>query len=83
MKKRLAGIELGRAGNGGQGATAFLAATDPLRDSESAGEIGGVGKPEVPTIAEAVEKFLADANAQTLSAETILKYAPIRIRASL
>lgn len=52
----------------------WTAATDLVRDWESAGEIGAVKKPEVPTIVEAVEKFLADAKAQKLSAETIRKY---------
>ncbi len=52
----------------------WTAATDLVRDWESAGEIGAVKKPEVPTIAEAVEKFLADAKAQKLSGETIRKY---------
>jgi integrase len=52
----------------------WTAATDLIRDWESAGEIGAVKKPEVPTIAEAIEKFISDAKAQKLSAETIRKY---------
>jgi integrase/recombinase XerD len=52
----------------------WTAATDLVRDWESAGEIGAVKKPEVPTIVEAVEKFIADAKAQKLSPETIRKY---------
>src|ERR1051326_635499 len=52
----------------------WTAATDLVRDWESAGEIGAVKKPEVPTIAEAVAKFIADSKAQKLNAETIRKY---------
>jgi len=52
----------------------WSAATDLVRDWEESGEIGVVRKPEVPTIAEAVQKFIADAKAQHLSAETIRKY---------
>jgi hypothetical protein len=58
------------------------ATTVPVVDScdgsdshwKSTAKIGAVKKPEIPTIAEAVEKFLADAKAQKLSAETIRKY---------
>ena len=46
----------------------WTAATDLVRDWESAGEIGAVKKPEIPSIAEAVEKFIGDAKAQKLSA---------------
>jgi integrase/recombinase XerD len=52
----------------------WSAATDLVRDWEAAGEIGVVKHVEVPTIAEAVEKFFVDANAQHLSGETIRKY---------
>lgn len=52
----------------------WSAATDLARDWEAAGEIGVVKKPDIPTIAEAVERFLADVKAQQLSGETIRKY---------
>lgn len=52
----------------------WSAATDLVRDWEAAGEIGVVKHVEVPTIAEAVEKFFVDAKAQHLSHETIRKY---------
>jgi integrase len=52
----------------------WSAATDLVRDWEATGEIGVVKKPDIPTIAEAVEKFLADLRAQHLSGETIRKY---------
>jgi integrase/recombinase XerD len=52
----------------------WSAATDLVRDWEASGEIGVVKRAEVPTIAEAVAKFLADARAQHLSGETIRKY---------
>ena len=52
----------------------WSAATDLVRDWEAAGEIGVVKQVEVPTIAEAVEKFFVDAKAQHLSHETIRKY---------
>ena len=45
-----------------------------VRNWEASGEIGVVKKPDVPTIAEAVEKFFTDLKAQQLSAETIRKY---------
>jgi site-specific recombinase XerD len=45
-----------------------------VRDWEASGEIGVVKRPAIPTIAEAVQKFLQDANAQNLSRETIRKY---------
>jgi hypothetical protein len=45
-----------------------------VRDWEAAGEIGVVKHVEVPTIAEAVEKFFVDPKAQHLSHETIRKY---------
>jgi integrase/recombinase XerD len=52
----------------------WSAATDLVRDWEAAGEIGVVKKPDLPTISEAVDLFLADARAQQLSGETIRKY---------
>ena len=52
----------------------WSAATDLVRDWETAGEIGVVKRVEIPNIAEAVDKFLIDAKAQHLSGETILKY---------
>lgn len=52
----------------------WSAATDLVRDWEASGEIGVVKKPNIPTIAEAVEKFLADLRAQQLSGETVRKY---------
>jgi hypothetical protein len=52
----------------------WSAATDLVRDWEASGEIGVVKRAEVPTIAEAVQKFVQDANAQQLSRETIRKY---------
>ena len=45
-----------------------------MRDWEASGEIGMVKKPDIPSIAQAVEKFLADLKAQQLSGETIRKY---------
>lgn len=52
----------------------WSAATDLVRDWEATGEIGVVKKPDIPTIAEAVDLFLQDARAQQLSPETIRKY---------
>jgi integrase/recombinase XerD len=52
----------------------WSAATDLVRDWEAAGEIGVVKRPELPTIAEAVERFFVDIKAQNLSGETIRKY---------
>jgi len=52
----------------------WSAATDLVRDWEAAGEIGVVKRPEVPTIADAVERFLVDTKAQKLSGETVRKY---------
>jgi hypothetical protein len=52
----------------------WSAATDLVRDWEAAGEIGVVKKPDIPTIAEAVGKFLQDVRAQQLSSKTIRKY---------
>src|SRR5690606_13416967 len=43
------------------------AATDLVRDWEAAGEIGVVKKPDIPPIAEAVERFFDDLAAQKLS----------------
>jgi integrase/recombinase XerD len=50
------------------------AATDLIRGWEGAGEIGVVKKPDIPNIADAIARFLADARTQKLSAETIRKY---------
>jgi site-specific recombinase XerD len=52
---------------------AWEAATDLVRAWEASGEIGVV-KPHVPTIQEAVTKFLEDAKARRLTSETIRKY---------
>jgi site-specific recombinase XerD len=52
----------------------WSAATDLIRDWEATGEIGVVKRPDIPTIAEAVDLFLQDARAQRLSPETIRKY---------
>ncbi len=52
----------------------WSAATDLVRDWEASGEIGVVKKPDIPTIAEAVDRFFADLTAQQLSQETIRKY---------
>jgi hypothetical protein len=52
----------------------WSAATDLVRDWEAAGEIGVVKKPDIPPIAEAVERFFDDLAAQKLSQETIRKY---------
>ena len=52
----------------------WSAATDLVRDREAAGEIGVVKKPDIPPIAEAVERFFDDLAAQKLSQETIRKY---------
>ena len=45
-----------------------------MRDWEASGEIGVVKKPDIPTIAEAVDRFFTDLEAQKLSGETIRKY---------
>ena len=50
----------------------WQAASDLVRDWEADGEI--TIKPEVPTIRQATDKFLADAAAQNLSPETIRTY---------
>ncbi|MGE0450544.1 MAG: tyrosine-type recombinase/integrase [Vicinamibacterales bacterium] len=52
----------------------WSAATDLVRDWEAAGEIGVVKKPDIPPIAEAVDRFFDDLAAQKLSQETIRKY---------
>ncbi len=52
----------------------WSAATDLVRDWEASGEIGVVKKPDIPTIAEAVDCFFTDLEAQKLSGETIRKY---------
>ncbi len=52
----------------------WSAATDLVRHWEASGEIGVVRKPDVPNIADAVERFLADVRAQQLNAETVRKY---------
>ena len=44
-----------------------------MRGWEASGEVGVV-KPEVPSVAEAVTKFLEDAKARHLAAETVRKY---------
>ena len=49
------------------------AATDLVRGWEAAGKIGEQ-RVHVPTIAEAVEKFLADAKARNLTESTLKKY---------
>ena len=49
------------------------AASDLVRGWEASGQVGVV-KPEVPTVAEAVTKFVEDANARHLSTETVRKY---------
>jgi integrase/recombinase XerD len=58
----------------------WSAATDLARNWEAAGEIGVVKKPDVPTIAEALDRYLADARAQQLSGETIRKYENLLLR---
>lgn len=52
---------------------AWEAAVDLVRDWESAGQIGE-RRIEVPTIAEAVERFLADAKARHLKEPSLKKY---------
>lgn len=52
--------------------TSWEAATKLIRRWETAGEIGG-GDLEVPTIREAVEKYLADCEARNLRAESLRK----------
>jgi site-specific recombinase XerD len=49
------------------------AASEPVRGWEASGEVGVV-KPEVPSVAEAVTKFIEDANARHLAGETVRKY---------
>lgn len=49
------------------------AANDLVRGWEASGEVGVV-KPEVPTVAEAVTKFIDDAHARHLAGETVRKY---------
>jgi len=49
------------------------AASELVRGWEASGEVG-VAKPEVPTVAEAVTKFIEDANARHLAGETVRKY---------
>ena len=49
------------------------AASDLVRSWEASGELGVV-KPEVPTVAESVAKFIEDANARHLAPETVRKY---------
>ncbi len=53
--------------------TAWEAASDLVREWEAAGETGVV-KPDVPTLTEAVAKFLADARARHLGRATLRKY---------
>jgi site-specific recombinase XerD len=52
---------------------AWEAATDRVREWESAGKLGHK-RIAVPTIAEAVEKFLADAEARNLKESSLKKY---------
>lgn len=52
----------------------WSAATDLARDWEAAGEIGVVKRKEIPNIAEAVDRFFSDLQAQRLSRETTRKY---------
>jgi site-specific recombinase XerD len=52
---------------------AWEAATDLVREWESAGRVGQI-RVEVPTIAEAVEKFLDDAEARNLRPSSLKKY---------
>ena len=58
----------------------WSAATDLVRTWEAAGEIGVVKKSDIPTIAEALDTYLADARAQQLSGETIRKYENLLLR---
>ncbi len=53
--------------------TSWEAATDLINAWTASGQIGVV-RPDLPTIATAVDKFISDANAQHLSPETIRKY---------
>jgi integrase/recombinase XerD len=59
--------------------TSWEAASDLVKAWEASGEIGVV-KVEAPTIAEAIEKFLADAKARHLSGETIRKYENLLLK---
>lgn len=59
--------------------TSWTAATGLMAKWNEAGEIGAV-VPEVSTIAEAVEKFIADAKARHLGWETIRKYENLLAR---
>ena len=52
--------------------TAWEAASDLVRSWESSGQIGVV-RAEIPTIKEAVEKFIADGEARNLNAESLKK----------
>jgi integrase len=49
------------------------AASDLVHGWEASGEVGIV-KPEIPTVSEAVTKFLQDAEARHLGSETLRKY---------
>jgi integrase/recombinase XerD len=49
------------------------AASDLVRGWEASGEVGVV-KPEVPTVKDAISKFIEDAKARKLTAETLRKY---------
>lgn len=53
--------------------TSWEAASDLIRGWDASGEIGVV-KAEVPTIKEAVEKFISDGKARHLGDESIRKY---------
>src|SRR4051812_24673974 len=48
------------------------AATDLVRSWEASGEIGRA-RPTVPSLADAVDKFIGDASARNLNAESIKK----------
>lgn len=54
------------------GLTAWEAASDLVRSWESSGQIGVV-RAEIPTLKEAVAKFIADGEARNLNAESIKK----------
>jgi integrase/recombinase XerD len=50
----------------------WQAANDLVQGWEASGEIGVV-KPGVPTVSEAIDKFLQDGKARKLAAETVRK----------
>ena len=57
----------------------WQAASDLVRGWEASGQLGVV-RPDIPTVAEAVEKFLAYQRARHLSVETIRKYQSLLLR---